>query len=374
MKQFIVSVRPCRSYEPTAVSEALTAVLRDLGGIGAFVKPGQTVLLKPNLLAGEPPERAVTTHPEVVKAALDAFKSAGADVIVGDSPGIGSCRGVAEKAGVAGVVRSGGGTMGRFDRVTNIGRGAGRHFPVADEVRQAGLVVNLPKLKTHRMMVLSGAVKNLFGCVVGLRKPGYHFECQGTREFAALLLDLAAAVSSGLTIMDAVVAMDGPGPRNGRARSVGYLLGARDSLALDFVAADLAGLPMASVPHLRLAAEMGLAAADPDRRAVVGVNLDDCRIKDFVSPPHLRSNDFSMPSFLHRLARWSLSARPSISGACTNCGVCAAICPAGAIAAGRSRARIARRQCIKCYCCEEMCSQKVIVLRQGIIGRLWPWG
>ncbi|MGE5529386.1 MAG: DUF362 domain-containing protein [Patescibacteria group bacterium] len=371
MSGFIVSVRACPSYEPHEVERALAAIFGDLGGIGNFAKPGRTVLVKPNLLAGDPPERAVTTHPEVVRAMTAALRGAGAAVLVGDSPGIGSCRGVAEKTGVGQAARAAGGEVAPFDRVTFIS-GSRRRFEVAVEVARADLVVNLPKLKTHGMMTISGAVKNLLGCMVGLRKPGCHLECQGTRDFAALLLDLSEAVASGLTVMDGILAMDGPGPRHGRARHAGLLLGATDPLALDFVLADITGIPAADVPHLRLAIERGLPQADPANRRIAGDAA--LRIEDFQPPPRLRSSDFSVPGFLLGFARNNLTARPAVRKTCTDCGICRTVCPAGAVTGGRGRAGIDLGKCIRCYCCEEMCPRGAIELRRGLLGRLWPWG
>lgn len=374
MDEYLVSLRACPDYEPETVGRAMDLLLHDLGGVASFIQPEQTVLFKPNLLAAEPPERAVTTHPAVVGAVMSAFRPHCREMVVGDSPGIGSCRAAAEKAGIAAAAATAGGRVSRFDRVENFGRGTGRHFPLAVEVGGADLVVNLPKLKTHGMMTLTGAVKNLFGCLVGLRKPGYHLECQGNEEFAALLLELAAIVAPGLTIADAVVGMDGAGPRNGRPRPVGFLLGARDPLALDFVLADLVGLPIEGVPHLKLAKERGLPAADPRRRRVVGLDLESHRIRDFQPPPHQRPNDFAVPGFLLGPLKRSLNAQPLVRRHCRDCGICASVCPARAIEVGQGRARIDRAKCIHCYCCEEMCPHAAIALKLGIIGRLWPWG
>ncbi|MCL6614646.1 MAG: DUF362 domain-containing protein, partial [Firmicutes bacterium] len=286
--KFEIAVRTCPSYDPAAVEEAVAALVSDLGGVESFVTPGRTVLLKPNLLAGEPPERAVTTHPEVVRAAAKLLAPPGGRILVGDSPGVGSCRKAAERAGVAAAARATGAELVEFAEVSRIGPADGRRFPVAAEVAAADLLVNLPKLKTHRMMVLSGAVKNLFGCLVGLRKAGYHLECQGTEPFARLLLELAAAVAPRLTIVDGVVGMDGSGPRHGRPRPVGILVAGRDALAVDFVLADLVGFPVEDVPHLRLAREMGLPAADPARRVILGEDPSRIRLRDFAPPPRPR--------------------------------------------------------------------------------------
>ncbi|MGQ9778574.1 MAG: DUF362 domain-containing protein [Bacillota bacterium] len=363
-----VALRTCPSYDPPAVEEAVAALVADLGGVETFTASGGTVLFKPNLLAGEEPQRAVTTHPEVVRAAVKVLTPPGGRAVIGDSPGVGSCRKVAEKAGIAAVARELGAELAEFAEVAWTAPVDGRRFPVAREVTAADLLVNLPKLKTHRMMVLSGAVKNLFGCLVGLRKAGYHLECQGTEAFARLLLALAAAVSPGITIVDAVVAMDGPGPRHGRARPVGLLVAGRDPLAVDFVLTEIVGLPYESVPHLRLAHEMGLAAADPNRRTIVGESLARVRVFDFAPPPRLRPNEFAAPRGLLGFIERRLLERPRIGENCRNCGICATVCPAGAIRTGRKRAAIDGKKCIKCYCCDEMCPYGAVDLVRGFLG------
>ncbi|NLG84781.1 MAG: DUF362 domain-containing protein [Firmicutes bacterium] len=360
-----VAIRTCPAYDPSAVEEAVVTLLADLGGAGTFIAPGKTVLFKPNILAGEEPSRAVTTHPEVVRAAIRTLSPPGGRALVGDSPGVGSCRKAAEKAGIAAVARELGAELAEFAEVAWTSPVDGRRFPVAREIITADLVVNLPKLKTHRVMVLSGAVKNLFGCLVGLRKAGYHLECQGTDSFARMLLALAAAVAPGLTIVDAIVAMDGPGPRQGRARPGGVLVAGRDPLAVDFVLAELVGFPAESVPHLRLAQAMGLAAADPHRREIVGEDPGRVRIADFLPPPRLRANEFAAPSGLRRFLARRLLGHPRINHRCRNCGICATGCPAGAILPGRGRATVAVKKCINCYCCDEMCPYGAVEIVRG---------
>ena len=126
MDEYVVSLRACPDYEPGTVARAVGLLLQDLGGVSSFVRPDQTVLFKPNLLAAEPPERAITTHPEVVRAVMSAFQPVCREMVVGDSPGIGSCRAAAGKAGIAAAARAAGGAVSRFDRVQNLGREIGR--------------------------------------------------------------------------------------------------------------------------------------------------------------------------------------------------------------------------------------------------------
>ena len=371
MERIVVSVHTCRSYDHDCVDASVNAILADLGGIGSFIRPGQTVLLKPNLLFGEPPERAVTTHPQVVRSVALQCLQAGARIVCGDSPGYGSCRGAAERSGVTAALQDLEVVLGDFGRSVNHGPENGRRFPVATEVAEADLLINLPKLKTHGQMVISGAVKNLFGCVVGFRKPAYHSEHPEVDDLAGLMLDLAHAVAPGLTIMDAVVGMEGPGPHHGAPRQIGILLGSRDPLALDFVAAELLGVKPEHVPILRVASARRYPAADPAGITAVGENPASLRLKDFQLPPNQTRADFKLPPFLLKLAGGLMAEKPRITGLCHACGICGAVCPAKAITIDSGRARIDRKKCINCYCCEEMCSHGAILLKQRLIRRLF---
>ncbi|MBE0598833.1 MAG: DUF362 domain-containing protein, partial [Desulfuromonadales bacterium] len=167
-----VSLQAVPDYSRSTVEAGLERLLAPLGGIGAFVRPGMRVLVKPNMLAGKPPERAVTTHPEVVRGVIRLAQAAGGVVSVGDSPGVGSPRQVAARCGILAVIEETGALFSPFaDSV--VVRPAGKTFhelEVARDLLEADLVINLAKLKTHQMMGMTGGVKNMFGAVVGMRK------------------------------------------------------------------------------------------------------------------------------------------------------------------------------------------------------------
>ncbi len=214
-----VSLQALADYCPAAVAPALDALLAPLGGMAAFVHPGQKVLLKPNMLAGKAPEKAVTTHPEILRAVIRAARAAGGIVSVGDSPGVGSPEQVARRCGLLSVIEEEGARFAPFAESVRVRVGSGtfHELELARDILDADVVINLPKLKTHQMMGLTCGVKNLFGAVVGMRKVRLHLQAGTDKAFFALmLLELAEHIAPALTIVDAVVAHGGGRPRQRR--------------------------------------------------------------------------------------------------------------------------------------------------------------
>ena len=219
-----VSLQQLSSYEPSAVSAALERLLAPLGGMGNFVTPGQKVLIKPNLLAGKAPEKAVTTHPELVRAVIKLAQQAGGIVSLGDSPGIGSPQNVARKCGIMAVVEETGINFAPFTESVKISPRSGtfQELEIAQDIINAEVIINLPKLKTHQMMGMTCAIKNMFGAVVGLRKPRLHLQAGTDKAFFALmLLELCEQLAPQLSIVDAVVGMEGEGPGSGNPVEIG---------------------------------------------------------------------------------------------------------------------------------------------------------
>ena len=222
-----VSLQKLEAYNPDNTLTAVKKLLEPLGGMSAFVSPGQKVLIKPNLLSGETPDKAVTTHPEIVRAVIKLAKKAGGEVTVGDSPGSGSPESVARKSGIFDIVKEMGCQFVPFETAVTIQpkEGSQHSFEVAKEILEADVVINLPKLKTHQMMGLTCGVKNMFGAIVGLRKIRLHLQAGTDKAFFALmLLELCEALAPALTIVDAVIGMEGEGPGSGDPVPIGALL------------------------------------------------------------------------------------------------------------------------------------------------------
>ena len=371
-----VSIQRCGSYDPTEVRDALNKALAPLGGIQSFVKPGDRVLLKPNLLAPKPPGAAVTTHPEVVRAAALAVMEAGGEVFLGDSPAVGSLSGVLKRTGIMPVVQELGIQMVPFRTPVPVPvpeGGVSRSFLLAEEATGYDLIFNLPKFKTHGMMTLTLAVKNMFGTVVGAAKPGWHLQAGDTVRFADMLLDIWGALPPGLSVMDGITAMEGNGPGSGDPLALGILMASPSALALDCVAGSVAGLPIERHPVLYQARARGLEGARSDQVQVLGEAVEDVR-RMLRLPKSASRVDFRLPGWVNRSMKRSLNPFPLLNPElCTSCGACAAICPADAITLynkPRTGGLVDKNKCISCFCCQEVCPERAIDIVPGRLLRV----
>lgn len=369
----LVSVAECRAYDPEAVRSAVEKALAPLGGIARFVRPGMRVLLKPNLVSSAPLERAVTTHPALVRAVAEMVQEAGGEVWIGDSPAGPAGREVRlwHRAGLTDVADATGARLVPFDRAVwrEVG---GRDYPIAAPVLEADLVISLPKLKTHTLTLYTGAIKNLFGTVPGTRKREIHFRAPGLPDFSRALVDVLELVRPRLTIVDGVWGQEGNGPGSGGTpRLYGCLAASEDPVALDRVLSGAMGCRRGDVLHLEEAAARGLGEGDPARIRVVG----DTHVLDF-GPVRLpgvhRWLRFPVPRWLAAPLRRATRRRPRITdpASCIGCGQCAEACPREAIAPGKPP-RFDLERCIGCMCCAEICPQGILVPQWGRLAKVF---
>ncbi|MEK7850588.1 MAG: DUF362 domain-containing protein, partial [Deltaproteobacteria bacterium] len=172
-----VVLKRCPDYDPEKVYNSIAESVELLGGISSFVKRGEKLLLKPNLLSAKAVEKAVTTHPAVIEAVIRLVKDSGAKPFIGDSPGIGSAEQVAAKSGIKKVADRYGVQIVNLSDGIQVENRKGKMFKRLDLSKtayEADGIINLPKLKTHVMMTMTLGVKNLFGCVPGKRKISWH--------------------------------------------------------------------------------------------------------------------------------------------------------------------------------------------------------
>jgi uncharacterized protein (DUF362 family)/NAD-dependent dihydropyrimidine dehydrogenase PreA subunit len=368
-----VSIRAAADYQPVAMLQHLRDLLEPLGGMQSFVKPGQKVLLKPNMLSGKPPEMAVTTHPEIVRGVIQLVQEAGGIAIIGDSPGFGRPEQVAKKCGIWQVIQESGAEFASFTESVQVTTKTGtfQHLELAQEILNADVIINLPKLKTHQMMGMTCGVKNLFGAIVGIRKPRLHLQAGVSKEyFALMLLELAEFINPALTIVDAIVGMEGDGPGSGDPVQIGALLAGTDNLAIDTVACELLGLKPDSVWTQLVAKKTARRGVNLDEIEIIGVTPAALRPASF-RPAHSSDLNFALPEFLKKPLRRSLTARPEIDHErCKRCGICVEACPPQIMKIDNQRLQIKDKGCIRCFCCQELCPDGAILTRQGLLLRL----
>jgi uncharacterized protein (DUF362 family)/ferredoxin len=406
----VVSLVTCRDYDLATVEAAVRRSLDLLGGMGAFVKPGQRVLLKPNLLRPLPPERAASTHPALIAAVAKLVIAAGGRPVIVESPGgpynAGLLRLLYRRTEAAWAAEVSGAELNYNVESAQVSHPEGRILHRLDLIQplfEADVVINLPKLKTHNLTTLTMAIKNLFGLVPGALKIAYHAKLREVRPFAEGLLDILTYVRPALTILDAVVGMEGNGPSGGEARAIGALVASADALAVDIAGAALVSYDPLSVLTTRLAVERGLTTGRLEDLQLVGDALETLRIAGFrhgavteadpglvpnkllgllrMANPEASAADVPedgsqphKPGWFSRLSRgWmarQLVVVPSAGKKCIGCGFCAKHCPADAIRIVNRVARMDTAKCIRCYCCHELCPELAVELSRPWLGRL----
>jgi uncharacterized protein (DUF362 family)/Pyruvate/2-oxoacid:ferredoxin oxidoreductase delta subunit len=363
----------CNSYEYSHISSSVSKLLEPLGGISAFVKRGDNVLLKPNMLSAKKPDQAVTTHPMIVRVVAEMVREAGGKALIGDSPGIGSFRSVAGKSGIAAAAKESGSELVEFDEVIEIqGTGIFRRLSIAKTYWQVDKIINLPKLKTHEMMTMTCAVKNLFGAVVGTEKAGWHLKAGTSRaQFARLLLEIYLLKKPVLNIVDGVVAMEGNGPGSGDPIKLGVLIAGINPVAVDVVAGKVAGIPAELLYIEREAVSMGLPGSKLDEILIHGTPIEKVMGLHFRLPVGL-DLQFGLPGFLKRVLKSQLTSFPVASNEkCILCGICRDACPPAAITIKNSALSVDNARCIRCWCCRELCPEDAMEVQRGLLLRLF---
>lgn len=364
-----VVVAACPSYEEATVEVAVDEVFDLLGGIGRFVRPGCTVLIKPNLLSAYAPAAAVTTHPMLVHELVDRCEAAGAGRIwVGDSPaGEHAEEHLWEVTGLRDALA---GTRAQLKSWS----GPKQTVPCGPDLlvipawfSEVEVLISLPKLKTHSLTTLTCGIKNVFGIVAGQAKAMSHARHPSPRAMSDFLVEVFGTLRPHLTIADAVVVMEGDGPTAGNVRPLGVLLASGDAVALDAVACEVLGLKPEQVRMVRRAGERGYGAADRRRLQVTGSGtalLAETRLK-----PSLARYLRFIPERAFNIGARLLRLRPRVvAAACVKCGICAGICPRSAIAMepGFGLPVVDPRRCIVCFCCVECCPRKAMALQSFI--------
>jgi uncharacterized protein (DUF362 family)/NAD-dependent dihydropyrimidine dehydrogenase PreA subunit len=340
---------------------------------------GKVVLIKPNILSPKKPEAAVCTNPVVVGAAVKCFAELGAkEVIVGESPAVTPSLYSAKATNMLSQVEKNGGHWVDFSDSENLEIPDGimaKKVSVASQFFKADIIVSCAKLKTHQLMYYTGAMKNLFGFMVGLSKAKQHYVFPNKNDFGEFITDLNIAIKADYAIMDAVVAMEGPGgPGNGEPVSLNFLAASDNLLALDWKCAELVGYNPYNIPNLNSALKRKKWLNAPEEIQTAGTPLSEIKPKSFKIVQEASAAITlrrMLPKWLDNIANFILVKNPHFTkgSKCIRCGKCIEICPpktlkfsSGEKSSKKRYVTIDRDKCIHCYCCHEICPADAIKL------------
>lgn len=377
-----VSLVRCTDYEIDHMRQALPRLLEPLGGL-SWVTPGMKVVIKANLVSGKPPEDAVTTHPALLCVLTEMLKAKGASsVVIGDSPGgvynAAYLNRIYQKCGITAAEQYGAVLNQNFG-ITEV------HFPeaaVAHEFKytayldDADAVINCCKLKTHGMMGMTCAVKNMYGMVPGSVKSEYHYRYSDPMDFARMIVDLNRAKPARLHIVDAVVGMEGNGPTAGTPREIGCLLAGYDPYRLDMICAGIIGLPPACIPTVAAALGLGLCPDEPGDittnepwQSFIVPDFENIRNAEALAQQD--GNVALWGRMKDRLMKVFMRSRPTVQkDECIGCAECGRICPAKVITMVNGKPHIDRKKCIRCFCCQEFCPVGAMKVHRTPIAKL----
>lgn len=372
-----VSIVRCADYGEETCERALREVLAPFGGLD-WVRPGMRVVIKANLVSAMKPEKAATTHPALLAALTRMLRERGANVVIGDSPGgtfaAPHLNAVYRVCGLSEAEAAGAELNRDFSQKEADLPGAhtAKHITYTGYLDGADAIISFCKLKSHGMLSLSAATKNLFGAIPGIIKPEYHYRYPDPMDFADMLIDLNEFFRPKLYLVDAVQTMEGNGPTAGTPKYMGALLAGTNPHKIDLLCAKLIGLEVKNVPTLRAAQERGLTPASAEELEISG-DAEEFVCKDFVTVQKGTGTDFGAQKgkLLGAAAKAVLRARPKLKRSrCVGCGVCRDTCPAHAIVIEKGKAKIDRRACIRCFCCQEFCPKGAMRVHRTWVARI----
>ncbi len=381
-------------YDADALKAGMQTAFSELGLEQDF-QAGETIVIKPNMLSATDQDKAVTSHPVVFESLVASLRQTGVKISFGDSPAIESPEKVARASGLLEMAEQLVVPMADFTEAVSVDMPEGkmmRKMDLARGVYEADGLVSLAKLKTHALAGMTASIKNQFGVIPGQRKAACHVQYPAVEDFCQMLVDINVYLKPRLYIIDAIVAMEGNGPRNGHPRDVGVVLVSRDPVACDAAGSVLMGFDPASIPTTRLAEQAGLGSSDLAGMQAVLIDptgdeptirdglarqlLDELAVPDFVKGRLTRGIFSGMLSVGAPVLKRHVLRRPVIlPDKCVRCGRCVDACPVPGKALIQSDSKAVPVydyfKCIRCYCCQEICPAGAIDVKSTLLGRLF---
>jgi len=369
-----VAIAKCVNYEKRTVAAAMQEVFDSLGGLDKFVAPGSRVFVKPNLLMASAPEKACTTHPQVLIDIIGRLQDMDCEVAFGDLPGSFYVANTKRVLRVSEMERVAGETGAEMVVLESHGF---KEVDVPDGVKMKLLhvpeyldgfdtIVNVCKVKTHMQSLFTGAVKNMFGLVTTQDRIVAHRNSK-YMDFAEALVDIFSVFQPALNVADGVVGMEGTGPSQGTPVKLNFLAASADAVALDSVAATLMGIKPREVGTIEAARKRGLGAG-----RMWDIELKGGPVGRFTKKVKRPSTAvFRLLPVVSGAMTEMTTIRPKINGdRCKKCDTCVAACPNDAIRTSGKHYWIDDARCLVCFCCHELCPHDAVELKKPLLVKM----
>ncbi|TKB26683.1 DUF362 domain-containing protein [Desulfopila sp. IMCC35006] len=296
-----VVLQRCTSYDPLTIAACTDKIGEHLGLSGSL--HGKVVLLKPNFISSHGPALACTDG-RFIAAVAGWFLDQGARVLVGDSPAFGSAQKVCRTFGIAEALCGLQVKVINFTTPVQRRLAGGVSVSIAREALECDLFVGLPKIKAHNQMLVTMAVKNMFGIVKGVNKAMLHMvHGDSHAEFSEIILDLLTLLPHQIHLVDGIEVMHGSGPLDGSPLMLGCIAAARNPVALDTALLELLELDRTRSPLWQAAAKRGMAGSNAARLDYPLLVPRDFYGSGFLAPYKLQAIRFNPWRFVRGLVK-----------------------------------------------------------------------
>ncbi len=349
-----VSAIKCSSYDYNEVKSSILKSIELCGGFPAKIANAKRILINPNLLTAKSPAKAATTHPVIVEVLIEILQTNGVEKIyIGDSPaGSYAWQELWDKTEFAKFADFDNVELIKFDEIeTKKLKGVG-NIPLLKGLYDFDAIINVPKLKTHALTKITGAVKNSYGLMPGNAKAHFHGDFPSPKKMAKFLAQFYSVVKADWTIMDAIECMEGEGPASGDAKFAGVILGSESALAVDSWACEIFNYTKKDIPLLNnvenLLTKENFERVGDAESLIKSINLKKSKNAQLIN---------RIPEFFFRILTYILSCRPFINQqTCIKCNKCKDVCSQNAIIAnGKQELIVKEKKCVLCMCCIEAC-------------------
>lgn len=360
-----VSFYSAKEYDVASLKEIIEKIITDHGGYDRLFAKGKKVVVKPNLVVKKKPEDGATTHPAVLEALLLCLLPHTGDITVAECSGGPNTealmKAIYRETGIRDVCERYGVPIHyemNAAKITVPEPIACHRLEVLDVFTRADVFINLAKMKTHSLTTITGAAKNLYGVIPGLRKVEQHANYPKIENFAALICDINKALPTELSIVDGILGMEKDGPSGGDPKWAYGILGGVNPHAVDEAMCRFMGIDPTLSPILECAKKHGLVG----EIRLLGDKMEEHLPTPFILPDSQKPN--LLRSFLSmydgKLSRFFAPKPKILKKLCIGCGECAGLCPQKTIRIKNGKAVIHHENCIRCWCCQEMCPKKAV--------------